>query len=130
MISAENAFRRDRAIPEIGRGWASEVALLDLVRKFWPSTVHQWRPKFLGLQSVDIHNQELGLSIEYQGQQHYEPVALFGGEEGVRSTQARDQKKKALLAANGVRLLEWPYDLTITEEQLVVRLGEIGILLP
>ena len=130
MISAENAFRRDKAIPEIGRGWVSEVALLDLVRKFWPSAVHQWRPNFLGLQSVDIHVPELGLAIEYQGQQHYEPVTLFGGDEGFRSTQARDVKKRALLAANGVQLLEWPYDLPIIEEQLKVRFREIGISLP
>lgn len=130
MITAENAFRRDRGIPEIGRGWASEVALLDLVRKFWPSAVHQWRPNFLGLQSIDIYIPELGLAIEYQGQQHYEPVTLFGGEEGFRSTQARDERKRALLAVKGVPLLEWPYDVPITEEQLIIRLSEIGISLP
>jgi len=127
MIAAENAFRRDRSIPEIGRGWASEVALLDLVRKFWPSAVHQWRPSFLGLQSVDIHIPEIDLAIEYHGQQHYEPVALFGGEEGFKLTQARDEKKKALLAAQGVRLLEWPYTIPIAEEQLKMRLNEMGI---
>lgn len=130
MITAENAFRRDRSIPEIGRGWASEVALLDLVRKFWPSAVHQWRPTFLGLQSVDIHVPELNLAIEYQGQQHYEPVSLFGGEEGFRSTQARDERKKALLAAQGVRLLEWPYNVPITEGELKMRLREMGASLP
>lgn len=127
MIAAENAFRRDRSIPEIGKGWVSEVALLDLVRRFWPSAVHQWRPAFLGLQSVDIHVPELGLAIEYQGQQHYEPVALFGGEEGFSATQARDERKRALLAANGVQLLEWPYDAPIVEEQLKIRLSAIGI---
>lgn len=130
MIAAENAFRRDRSIPEIGRGWASEVALLDLVRKFWPSAVHQWRPAFLGLQSVDIHIPEVNLAIEYHGQQHYEPVALFGGEEGFRSTQARDERKKALLAAHGVRLLEWPYNAPIAEEELQMRLSAMGISLP
>jgi len=130
MIVAENAFRRDRSIPEIGRGWASEVALLDLIRKFWPSAAHQWRPAFLGLQSIDIHVPEINLAIEYHGQQHYEPVALFGGEEGFRLTQARDEKKKALLAAQGVRLLEWPYNVPITEEELRMRLSEMGVSLP
>lgn len=130
MITAENAFRRDRSIPEIGRGWASEVALLDLVRKFWPSAVHQWRPAFLGLQSVDIHVPEINLAIEYHGQQHYEPVALFGGEEGFRSTIARDERKKTLLASQGVRLLEWPYTAPITEEELRIRLSELRVLLP
>jgi len=127
MIAAENAFRRDRSIPEIGRGWASEVALLDLVRKFWPSAVHQWRPAFIGLKSVDIHVPEINLAIEYHGQQHYEPVEIFGGEEGFRSTQVRDEKKKALLAAQGVRLLEWPYTVPITENELKIRLNELGI---
>ena len=130
MIAAENAFRRDRSIPEIGRGWASEVALLDLVRKFWPTAVHQWRPAFIGLQSVDIHVPEINLAIEYHGQQHFEPVPLFGGEEGFRSTQARDEKKKALLAAQGVRLLEWPYTAPITEEELKMRLSELDVSLP
>lgn len=130
MILAENAFRRDRCIPEIGRGWASEVALLDLVRKFWPSAVHQWRPNFLGLQSIDIYVPELGLAIEYQGEQHYEPVTLFGGEEGFKSTQARDERKRTLLAINGVSLLEWPCDEPITEEQLIIRLSQMGFSLP
>ncbi len=130
MIVAENAFRRDRSIPEIGRGWVSEVALLDLIRTIWPSAVHQWRPGFLGMQSVDIHVPELDLAIEYQGQQHYEPVALFGGEEGFRLTQVRDEKKKALLAANRVRLLEWRYDVPITKAELVRHLSEMGISFP
>ncbi|EKF9452283.1 hypothetical protein O1C03_003316 [Vibrio cholerae] len=130
MIAAENAFRRDRSIPEIGRGWVSEVALLDLVRKFWPSAVHQWRPGFLGLQSVDIHVPEINLAIEYHGQQHYEPVALFGGEKGFKSTQERDERKKTLLATQSVRLLEWPYTAPITEEELRMRLSELGVSLP
>lgn len=130
MVAAEDAFRRERAIPEIGRGWASEVALLDLVRTVWPSAIHQWRPAFLGLQSIDIHVPELQLAIEYQGQQHYEPIALFGGEEGLAMTQARDEKKRALLEHQGVRLLEWHFDEPMTRARLVARLTEMGIAVP
>lgn len=127
FMMAENAFRRDRAIPEIGRGWASEVALLDLVRDVWPSAQHQWRPGFLGLQSVDIYVADLVLAIEYQGQQHYEPVALFGGEEGFRSTSARDERKRTLLAANGIRLIEWRYDVPITHDELRRAAEAVGV---
>jgi hypothetical protein len=130
MVAAEDAFRRERGIPEIGRGWASEVALLDLVRTIWPTAVHQWRPAFLGLQSIDIHISELHLAIEYQGQQHYEPVALFGGEEGLALIRARDEKKRTLLAANGVRLLEWRFDEPITRARLADKFAEIGIAVP
>ena len=130
MVAAEEAFRRERSIPEIGCGWVSEVALLDLVRTIWPSAVHQWRPPFLGLQSIDIHVPELALAIEYQGQQHYEPIALFGGQEGFDLTRARDEKKRALLARQGVRLLEWRYDVPITRAELTSQLTSIAIIVP
>ena len=130
MVAAEEAFRRERSIPEIGRGWVSEVALLDLVRTLWPSAVHQWRPAFLGMQSVDIHVPELGLAIEYQGQQHYAPVTLFGGEEGFKLTQFRDEKKRALLARHGVRLLEWRFDVRITRAELIAQMAAMEIQIP
>lgn len=130
MVAAENAFRRDRSIPEIGRGWVSEVALLDLVRIYWPSAVHQWRAAFLGLQSVDIFVPEERLAIEYQGQQHYEAVDLFGGEEGLIATKARDKRKRELLRLHDVRLLEWPYDAPIQREELRGRLNALGIQIP
>ena len=130
MIEADNSFRRDRSIPEIGQGWVSEVALLDLIREIWPSAIHQWRPAFLGMQSIDIHVPELRLAVEYQGQQHYEPVALFGGKDGLLLAKARDEKKRALLSANNVQLLEWPYDVPITKAELIDRMAEMGISVP
>lgn len=130
MIEADNAFRRDRSIPEIGRGWISEVALLDPIRTIWPSAIHQWRPWFLGMQSIDIHIPEIGLAVEYQGQQHYQEVALFGGREGFELTKARDERKRALMRANNVRLLEWRYDVPITRAELLSRMAESRIVLP
>lgn len=130
MVAAEEAFRRERSIPEIGRGWVSEVALYDLVRTIWPSAVHQWRPAFLGMQSIDIHVPELGLAIEYQGQQHYEPIALFGGQEGLGLTRARDEKKRMLLARHGVRLLEWRFDMPVTRAALLGQLAAMAIAVP
>ncbi len=128
MALAEDAFRRDRSIPEIGAsGWVSEHALFDLFRAIWPSAEHQWRPRFLGRQSIDIYIPEINLAVEYQGQQHYEPVALFGGEEGFKNSQLRDEKKRLLLAANGVQLLEWRYDAPITREALLIKISEMGI---
>lgn len=130
MVAAEEAFRRQRSIPEIGRGWVSEVALLDLVRTIWPSAVHQWRPAFLGMQSIDIHVPELELAIEYQGQQHYEPVSLFGGQEGLELTRTRDARKRSRLARHGVRLLEWRYDVAITRAELIKQLAGMGVVVP
>ncbi len=33
MVAAEEAFRRERSIPEIGRGWVSEVATIALAMR-------------------------------------------------------------------------------------------------
>lgn len=130
MALAEDAFRRDRSIPEIGAsGWVSELALLNLFRTIWPNAEHQWRPWFLGRQSVDIYIPDINLAVEYQGQQHYEPVALFGGEEGFKNTQVRDERKRLLIRANNVHLLEWRYDTPITNDEMVRKLSEIGIAL-
>ena len=82
------------------------------------------------MQSIDIHVPELSIAVEYQGQQHYEPVGLFGGEEGFLLTKARDEKKRALLKANDVRLLEWPYNAPITKTELIDRMAEMGIPVP
>lgn len=131
MALAEDAFRRDRSIPEIGAsGWVSELALLDLFRALWPNAKHQWRPWFLGRQSIDIYVPEVNLAVEYQGQQHFGPVELFGGEEGFENVQLRDERKRLLLKSNNVRLLEWRYDVSITREALVRKLTEMGISLP
>lgn len=130
LALAEDAFRRDRSIPEIGAsGWISELALLELFRTIWPDAKHQWRPSFLGRQSIDIYIPEINLAVEYQGQQHYEPVTLFGGEEGFKNTQVRDERKRLLLDANSVRLLEWRYDLPIAYEEMALKLFEFGIVL-
>lgn len=118
LRAAEDSFRRARSIAEIGRGWASETALVDLVRSIYPSAVHQWRPAFLGLQSVDIYVPSLNLAIEYQGEQHYRAISRFGGEEGFEATQSRDDRKRALLASNGVRLLEWRYDRPLYKDEV------------
>ena len=118
MVAAEEDFRRARGIPEFSQRWVSEMSLYELVKSRFPDAVHQWRPSFLGLQSVDVYLSSEKIAIEYQGQQHFEAVELFGGEEGLAATQARDARKKALLEVNGIRLIEWRYDLPITGENV------------
>ncbi|MBY5453957.1 hypothetical protein HFO91_30735 [Rhizobium leguminosarum] len=126
FVNAENAFRRARSIAEIGRGWALETSLVDLVRSIFPDAVHQWRPRFLGSQSVDIYVPSLKLAIEYQGEQHYRAISLFGGEQGFQATVARDERKRALLQSNKIKLLEWRFDIEITAAELAVQLARFA----
>ncbi len=53
--------------------------------------------------------------IEYQGKQHYEPSAKFGGKKGLYQQQFNDNKKRRYCALNGIKLIEIPY----TEENLI-----------
>ena len=53
--------------------------------------------------------------IEYQGRQHYEPSAKFGGKRGFYQQQYNDNKKRRFCALHGFKLLEIPY----TEENLI-----------
>lgn len=55
------------------------------------------------------HNNDLLGLIEYDGQQHYIPVAHWGGEETLAETQKRDQIKNSYCAANDIPLLRIPY---------------------
>lgn len=124
LKAAEDAFRGARDIPAIGRGWTSEAALFDLVKESCPDAVWQWRPFFLGQQTVDVYIPSRNLAIEYQGQQHYEPVELFGGKDGLEVTKRRDERKRALLAEHRIQLLEWHYEIPITRAAVLAALGE------
>lgn len=103
---------------EMGRRWVSEGLLLDLVRSRFPDAVSQWSPDWLGRQAVDIYIPSINVAFEYQGQQHYEPVAFFGGEEHFRETQARDAQKRNQLTRQRVTLVEWRYDTRINAVEL------------
>ena len=54
--------------------------------------------------------------IECQGQQHYEPVKHFGGEERFKTTQRNDEIKRNYCATNNITLICLPY--TLSKEQM------------
>ncbi len=98
--------------------WKHELSLFNAVRKRYPDTLYQYRPDWLGLQSLDIFIPSLNTGIEYQGIQHYRPIGFFGGEEALIARWELDQQKKKLCEANHVRLIEWPYDLEPTDRNI------------
>lgn len=122
---AENLFRKSRDIPNIGEGWINEFELATKLAKHFPNLRKQHSPKWLGQQKFDIFIPKFNVAIEYNGIQHYQPVALFGGEEGFLETCKRDQRKRDLSAENGVRLIEWCYKRPINEAEIEKLLFEI-----
>ena len=52
---------------------------------------------------------ELKCLIEFDGKQHYEPVNFFGGIEGFKTGQLRDEIKNDYCKEKGIKLLRIPY---------------------
>jgi hypothetical protein len=130
---ATNQVRDEFDIPRIGEGWANETYLFKLVSMLMDpvgaKVIHHYRPKFLSLLELDIFFEYNGqkVGIEYQGQQHYEPVGYFGGEESFKQTQERDKRKKQLCDENGITLIYFDYGDTITQNLILERLKKNGI---
>ena len=98
--------------------WKHELSLFHAVRGLYPDTLYQYRPDWLGRQSLDLYIPSLSTAIEYQGVQHYLPVDFFGGEEALSQRRDLDRVKKELCEANSVRLIEWPYSVDPTDKNV------------
>ena len=98
--------------------WKHELSLFRAVKELYPDTLYQYRPEWLGLQSLDLFIPSIQTGIEYQGIQHYNPVSFFGGEEALAQRQELDKVKRQLCENNGIRLIEWPYSTEPTAENV------------
>jgi hypothetical protein len=121
---AENRVREILGIARIGEGWISETQLYRLVVYLFSdhAVIREASPEWLGRQRLDIYIAELGLAIEYQGQQHYKSVGLFGGDEALARTKERDRRKRDLCEANGVTLIYFRHDEALTEKVVTGKL--------
>ena len=112
---------RDKlGIPRVGEGWVNEMNVFRIIQSLYPDheVIHQCSPDWLGRQRFDVYVPDLKLAVEYNGQQHYYPVSLFGGQEGFEATQKRDQEKREKAKNAGVSLVEFRYDEEITPEKV------------
>jgi hypothetical protein len=61
----------------------------------------------------DFYLEDYNLCIEYQGQQHFKPVELFGGQKQFEIQQINDNIKRQYCKENNIDLLEiayWDYN--------------------
>ena len=110
--NSENQLRRERGIPEIGEQWKSETEIYALIKEIFSDyeVSRHSSPIWLSPMHLDVYVPELSLAVEYQGQQHYKPVEIFGGREGFEKTELRDTIKVKLCQQNEVNLLCIRYD--------------------
>lgn len=114
----ENIAREDFGFRKIGEGWVSETLLFNLVSQIYPNKLiyRHFRPDWLQNLEFDIFIPEQNLAFEYQGQQHYHPIKAWGGKKALAELQERDNLKRQLALANGVRLIEVAYTEPLTIE--------------
>ena len=114
---AEDLWRQKNQLPLIGEGWKSETELYHRVKKYLPNeeVIMHGKPKWLGRQHFDIWIPKRKVAIEYQGEQHDQPIDFFGGEVAFEQNKRRDARKKSLCIKNGVKLIEVRpgYDINI-----------------
>lgn len=106
---SENLVRDHHSVPRVGEGWISETELYKTIKDRFRTkykVLQHGSPDWLGRQHFDVWIPELSIAIEYQGQQHYEPIDHFGGEEGFKKTVQRDNRKRKLAKAHNVLLIE------------------------
>ena len=74
-----------------------ELSLFHAVRELYPDTLYQYRPQWLGRQSLDLYIPSLMTAIEHQGVQHYLPVPFFGGKDALERRQGAGPAEKETL---------------------------------
>jgi hypothetical protein len=125
----ENTVRQEFGFRPVGEGWVSEVMLYQIVRHLYPETpvLRRQRPAWLDGLELDVYLPDRDLAFEYQGQQHYHPVKVWGGEEALRELQARDARKAALCAQQDVTLVTIDYTEPLSEIYVRERVEEANL---
>ena len=82
--------------------------------------------EWLGKQRLDFYLPEYNIAIECQGNQHFKPIDLFGGEKGFIKILTLDIEKRKKCKENNVKLLyysnekhKFPYKVFYKKEKLL-----------
>jgi hypothetical protein len=106
QLEAENALREDKGLPHVGQGWISETRLYVSLREALDTNVIQHgTPGGFGRQHLDVWIPEWHVGLEYQGLQHDQPLAHFGGEAAFEGMAKRDREKRLKAQRLGIEIV-------------------------
>ncbi|MCH8492854.1 MAG: hypothetical protein LAT53_06445 [Idiomarina sp.] len=121
---AENKVRGMKGVAKIGEKWVNETLLFNYIEVLFPkfNIQREASPPWLNRQRFDVYIPELCLAIEYQGEQHFKPIGLFGGDEGLKKAKSRDKDKLLKSKENGVNIVYFSYKDNLSEKLVFLRL--------
>ena len=113
-----------KGVAKIGERWINETLLFNYIDILFPNyTVkREASPSWLGNQRLDIFLPELNLAVEYQGEQHFKAMKLFGGKEGLIKAKERDKEKLTKCKRNKIDLVYFTYKDNLSEKLVHARL--------
>ena len=92
---------------------SGEIKITQILEKANIDFQSQYRIKAFSLSSpfdfAIFKNEKLLGLIEYDGEQHFESVDFFGGEEKLKLQRERDERKNKWCKENNIRLIRIPY---------------------
>lgn len=90
---------------------SNESRLFRLLEKKYKNINRQYYNKeFFGKKTLDIFLPEYKIAIEYQGEQHFKPIKMFGGYNGFLNLSRRDIEKYKECKNNGIKLFYFTFD--------------------
>jgi len=124
----ENITRKEFGFRKVGEGWISESLLHSIVQQIFPDEeiLRHHRPPWLHGLELDIYLPHKRLAFEYQGQQHFHPITIWGGEPALSALRQRDLRKTEICVAENIQLIAVDYTepLTVEHIQTVIQSGK------
>lgn len=104
--------------------WVREAQLYRVLQALFPdhTVLREASPPWLGRMRLDMYLPGLALAVEHQGEQHFRPIAAFGGDAAHAQVLARDKAKRDLCRRNGVHLVDVRFDAPISAAAMRKRL--------
>lgn len=125
-LSSEDMLLQNLTFKQDNRGSVGENRLYQIVCQIFSARLvlcHQRPAWLLGLE-LDIYLPTLNLAFEYQGQQHFNAIEPWGGEEALKGIKERDARKAHICNQVGVKLITVSYTEPLTEDYIRKVLAE------
>lgn len=71
--------------------------------------------KFINMLRFDFYLPNENICIEYNGEQHYRPVSIFGGEKSFKTQILKDEIKRKYCIDNNIKLIVIRYDENVVD---------------